>query len=83
MTSHFQNSWLEDPRFRGWIKKKDDTTAYCTYCFYKPIDLNAMGASALVSHARGKKHRERCPVQPVEAASASKQTHTPVKSSKT
>ena len=63
MTSHFQDSWFHDERYKGWIRKKDATTAMCAYCFNKPIRLESMGESALTSHAKGKRHRDRCPVQ--------------------
>ena len=63
MTSHFQDSWFHDERYKGWIRKKDATTAMCAYCFNKPIRLESMGESALTSHAKGKRHLERCPVQ--------------------
>ena len=53
MTSHFQDSWFHDERYKGWIRKKDATTAMCAYCFNKPIRLESMGESALTSHAKG------------------------------
>ena len=63
MTSHFQEKWLHDPRFKGWVKKKDAVTALSTYCFNKEIKVGSMGESALTGHAKGKKHIQQCPVE--------------------
>ena len=53
----FNESWLVDERFSGWVKKINKWRAYCSYCA-KDFDISNMGVSALVSHTGGKKHSE-------------------------
>ena len=56
----FQTKWLLDENYRGWIKKvvNNKNAAECTVCS-KIIDLTTMGATALTSHSKGKKHMEK------------------------
>ena len=53
----FNESWLVDERFSGWVKKINKWRAYCSYCA-KDFDISNMGVSTLVSHTGGKKHSE-------------------------
>ena len=55
---YFNESWLTDPCFKGWLcKEKNETKAQCSLC-HKTIELSSSGQSALTNHARGKKHQE-------------------------
>ena len=54
----FQDCWLRDKKYQKWIRKKNDNTAYCTYC-WKEISINHLGEPALKSHLLSKKHIER------------------------
>ena len=54
----FQDCKIRDEKYQKWIRKKDDNTAYCTYC-WKEISINNMGEPALKSHLLSKKHMER------------------------
>jgi hypothetical protein len=56
----FQQKWLEDDRFKHWIRKKDDTIVKCSYCC-KDVSVANMGEAALTSHMKGKKHIEKSP----------------------
>ncbi|GFO10721.1 peptidase m20 domain-containing protein 2 [Plakobranchus ocellatus] len=52
----FQDSWLQDPCFSGWLKRSSSNSeAHCSIC-KKNFDFKSMGRSALVSHMKGKKH---------------------------
>ena len=58
MGSHsrkFQDSWLKDKEFKGWVRKiKDDNTKYrCTVCSKKTRAFSTAGGSALTEHAEG------------------------------
>ena len=53
----FQARWLEDERFKHWIRKKM-TLALCNYCF-KDVTVANIEEAALTSHMKGKKHIER------------------------
>ena len=58
MPCHFQNKWLSDDSFKGWVRtSKSSTIAHCNSC-KKDIDLGKMGESALNLHAKGKRHAE-------------------------
>ena len=61
-TCKFQDCWLRDEKHQKWIRKKDDDTAYCTYC-WKDISINKMGGPALKSHLLSEKHIERSPLK--------------------
>ena len=55
---YFNESWLTDPSFKGWLcKEKDETKAWYSLC-HKTIELSSSGQSALTNHAKGKKHQE-------------------------
>ena len=65
----FNESWLVDERFSGWIKKINKWRAYCSCCA-KDFDISNMGVSALVSHTGGKKHSEIATSRSSNAAGA-------------
>ena len=56
----FNELWLQDARFSKWIAKdpKSVNSALCRFCKGKSIDIKTMGASALNSHMKGKRHCE-------------------------
>ena len=58
----YQEKWGHDDRFKLWVRKKDDATAKCNYCF-KEINVSNMGEAALTSHMKSKKHLQRTPSQ--------------------
>jgi len=58
--SLFQDNWLGEDRFKDWVRKKDDSTAKCSYC-WKDISIGNMREAALTSHVKSKKHLERAP----------------------
>ena len=52
---YFNEFWLTDPSFKGWLcKEKDETKARCSLC-HKTIELSSNGQTALT---KGKKHQE-------------------------
>jgi hypothetical protein len=57
----FQETWLDDNRFEGWLAAvtKNKTQAHCTRC-KKTFGLSNMGVQALKSHSEGKKHKNIC-----------------------
>ena len=58
--TNFQMSWLEDNRFKSWLKPgKLPSQAIWTLCNNALISVDKMGVSALSSHAQGKKHKEK------------------------
>ena len=56
----FQARWLQDERFKHWIKNKNNTFAICNYCS-EDVSVTNMEETALMSHVKGKKHVERFP----------------------
>ena len=56
----FQVRWVEDERFKHWIRKTNNTVAICNFCC-KDVSVASMGEAALTSHMKGKKHVERSP----------------------
>ena len=71
----FSELWLKNPDYVGWLSRRSDGLAYCSYCC-KEIDISNMGESSLKSHLKSKKHLEREPCksgksffQPVERKS--------------
>ena len=55
--TYFAETWLEDPNFKNWIAKgQDSSVAYCKLC-KKSTKLSNMGVDALLSHADGIKHK--------------------------
>ena len=54
----FNELWLKDPKFSGWLKKneKDLGTATCTKC-NSNFKIDSMGVQALKKHADGDKHK--------------------------
>ena len=54
-----QDEWLDDDRFSKWVMKTHlKIHARCSIC-QRDFDLSAMGVSALLSHASGKKHKDK------------------------
>ena len=57
--TYFQDEWLDDDRFPKWVMKTHlKTHARCSI-YQRDFDLSTMGVSALLSHARGKKHKDK------------------------
>uniref|UniRef100_A0A915IUG9 BED-type domain-containing protein n=1 Tax=Romanomermis culicivorax TaxID=13658 RepID=A0A915IUG9_ROMCU len=48
----FVKSWLSDKRFKGWLTKSKDSSAYCKVC---PTNIRPK-KDALIDHLRTKKH---------------------------
>ena len=65
--SSFQDSWLSDSKFSAWIKKHPTSTTQAIFklCSNKVIDLSRMGASALVSHSGGARHKQKASTNPL------------------
>ena len=56
----FQTSWLEDERFKNWLKAgRKPSEETCVFCLNAVISVEKIGVSALLSHSQGKKHKER------------------------
>lgn len=54
--AHFQECWLTDDRYKAWIKRATiDTKATCKWC-NSDIPIASIGAPALDSHSKSKKH---------------------------
>lgn len=54
----FQESWLSEKEFQGWLKKgSKETKAKCGLC-HKEFDLSSMGRRAVTSHAASQSHRK-------------------------
>ena len=49
----FSDSWLSNPKYNGWLSKKDESTARCSYCC-KVVYVSNMGEAALRSHKKVK-----------------------------
>ena len=56
----FSDSWLSNPECNGWLSKKHESTASCSYCC-KDVDVSNMVEAALRSHEKSKIHSERSP----------------------
>lgn len=55
---HFQDNWLKEEEFGGWLTKGNtDSSAFRKMC-QKNIDISSMGRAAIKSHLKGKKHLE-------------------------
>ena len=53
--SHFQDLWLTDSEFSGWLKKdKSNTNAFCKVCM-KSFSVANHGKKSLQLHAAGDK----------------------------
>ena len=55
----FNSLWLSKPEHAGWLleQKGNKYVFFCRVC-KKVIDVKVMGESAIVSHGKGKKHKE-------------------------
>ncbi|KAL8603538.1 hypothetical protein ACOMHN_052767 [Nucella lapillus] len=60
MTCRFNESWLDLPDFKCWLRKheSDQRMAFCVLC-KSHIKLHTMGVGALRSHKEGKTHKKR------------------------
>ena len=88
----FNDNWLEDEKYRGWLKKGDDIhEARCAFC-KKTIKLGSMGHKALDSHTQAEKHKKNVAAQatslpihiftnPVEPSTTSQPSTRPPSSS--
>ena len=58
---HFKYSWVNDKRFKTWIKRHSKLTAMaiCKICDNTEINIVSIGVSALLSHMDGQKHKGR------------------------
>ena len=56
----FQKNWLTEPEFKVWLSADKSTphSAVCRLC-HKSFDIKSMGRTALLSHMKGKKHKEK------------------------
>ena len=55
----FNDDWLRIKEFESWLDKGPNrSVAYCKLC-QQSFDVSNMGRSALNSHAKGKKHKEK------------------------
>ena len=55
----FNDDWLQIKEFESWLDKGPNcSVAYCKLC-QQSFDVSNMGRSALSSHAKGKKHKEK------------------------
>ena len=55
----FNNDWLRIKEYESWLDKGPNrSVAYCKLC-QQSFDVCNMGRSALNSHAKGKKHKEK------------------------
>ena len=55
----FNDDWLRIKEFESWLDKGPNrSVAYCKLC-QQSFDVSNMGQSALNSHAKGKKHKEK------------------------
>ncbi|KAL8623274.1 hypothetical protein ACOMHN_053428 [Nucella lapillus] len=66
MTCRFNESWLDLPDFKCWLRKheSDQRMAFCVLC-KSHIKLHTMGVGALRSHKEGKTHKKRVYKQPL------------------
>lgn len=60
----FQSSWLSDEEFKSWLARDPSSQhkARCIFCHgptaTNTINIQSMGRTALLSHAKGEKHKE-------------------------
>ena len=58
--TNFQMSWLKDNCLKSWLKPgKPPSQAICTLCNSALVRVEKIGVSALSSHAKGKKHKQK------------------------
>ena len=58
--TNFQMSWLKDNCLKSWLKPgKPPSQAICTLCNSALVSVEKIGVSALSSHAKGKKHKQK------------------------
>ena len=56
--SNFNPNWLHNPEFSTWLVHRDDSSAHCKLC-EKTFSITTLGISALRSHAKGVKHKDK------------------------
>ena len=55
----FNDDWLKEQEWSLWLERGSNVkTAYCKLCNHS-FDVSNMGKSAVASHAKGKKHKEK------------------------
>ena len=56
----FNEDWVKEPEFSSWVVKdpKSNTKARCKVCGHSFL-LGNMGRMALISHSKGKKHKNK------------------------
>ena len=66
--SYFNASWMENELYKGWLREKNKTTAYCRICS-KDIPVGNKGEVSIKRHAglppyenQGTQHKKRLPV---------------------
>ena len=61
----FQNTWLTDERFCGWITKpeNDPHAIVCSFC-RRSFSVAGQGIEQLESHMMGEKHKQKTPPDP-------------------
>ena len=63
----FQDIWLSSPEYKNWLSKPNsgnNKDAFCRLC-QKEFSISAMGDSAVKSHAKGRLHISRVPIQTI------------------
>ncbi len=53
----FNNVWLHDEKYKGWLEKDQDPGRAKGTLFRKTFDILNTGEAALSRHARGEKHQ--------------------------
>ena len=78
--SKFQDAWLRNQKYNIWLEKvaDDEHSARCKVCC-KVFSVAGQGVKALDTHATGKKHQQKIPVDTESAISfgMSQQSESP------
>ena len=58
----FQENWLSDVRFEGWLQEVDSNIneAFCKVC-HKSFSVAGQGVKQVESHMSSEKHKIKCP----------------------
>lgn len=56
--SNFQQSWLEDEKYRQWVRKVDDKNAKCVICNVN-FTVKWDGEKALSTHLHSEVHKRK------------------------
>lgn len=74
----FEDEWLTDVSFSQWLRKEDDTTAYCKMC-KTTFTIKHKGETAIKLHQKTKKHVQKCQLPSQSQLSLTKFfTRTPI-----